>query len=276
MKIAIIGGGKMGSLLINYLKDEHEVYVYDKDLAKIKRLDAKRIRLEELKTMDFVIIAVPLELTSDVIEDVARYMSKGSKLMEISSIKYYSYRSLIKVGKRYDLHVLSIHPLFGEGLRSFKDAKIILIPINEGDYGFVKELFKDAKIIEMNVKEHDKAMAIVLGLTHLSNFIIGKTIINEDYERLKEIGGTTFRLQSILLESVMNDPPSLSVPLMIHPSMKRYVKRFKKIVDDVYNDIINEDREHLAKSYKHTRDKFSDVDKSYRLMYDMLSKLNNK
>jgi prephenate dehydrogenase len=274
MKIAIIGAGKMGSLFAKYLSNKYAVYLYDKDVRRIK--EVHRITLDKLSAMDLVIIAVPLEDTSSVIEKAAGYMRRGSRLMEISSVKHYSYKSLIKVGRRYGLKVLSIHPLFGEGLQSFKEAKMILIPINEDDHTFVRELFEEAKITEMDVREHDKIMAIVLGLTHLTNFIIAKTIINEDYDRLKEVGGTTFRLQTILLEGVMNDPSSLSIPLMVHPYMKRYAKRFKKIVDDTCNAIIKEDKKHLSNSYRYTRDKFSNLDESYRIMYDILDKLNNK
>lgn len=277
MKIAIIGaGGKMGSLFTKYFANNHDVYAYDKDVESMKQLNAKILGLDELDAMDLVIITVPLEHTSKVLEDAARYMKKEARLMEISSIKHYSYQTLIKVGKRYGLKVLSIHPLFGEGLQSFEKARIILIPINDGDYTFIKELFCQAKIITMNVKEHDKIMAIVLGLTHLSNFVMAKIIVNEDYDKLKEIGGTTFRLQSILLESVMRDPPSLSVPLMVNPYMKRYAKRFKKIVDDICNDIINADKKHLSNSYRYTRDKFGSLEESYRLLYDIIDRLNNK
>lgn len=274
MKIAIVGaGGKMGSLFTRYFANKHDVYAYDKDRESIRGYNL--IEVDELHKMDVVIIAVPLEHTGRVIDDIARYMSKDSRLIEISSIKHYSYRSLIRA-KRYGIKVSSIHPLFGEGLQSFDGAKIILIPINDDDHEFIKGLFEEAEIIEMDVKEHDKSMAIVLGLIHLSNFVIAKTIVNEDYNRLKEIGGTTFRLQSVLLEGIMNDPPSLSIPLMINPSMKRYAKKFKKVVDDICNAIIDEDRKYLSNSYKHTRDKFSSLDESYRLMYELIDKLNNK
>jgi prephenate dehydrogenase len=278
MKIAIIGIGSMGSLFAKQLSD-HDIYVYDKDEERLKTLDANIITLDKLKDMDLVIVAVPLDLTNQVIEDIAKYMKKGAWLLEIASIKSNTYNILRKVTKRYDIKVSSIHPLFGKGIRTLKGAKIIFIPVidEDNEYQFINNLFPNARIIKMDYREHDKIMAIVLGLTHLTNFIMAKILADEDYDRLKEIGGTTFRLQTILLESIMNDPPSLSISLMLNnPYMKRYTKKYKKIVDELSEDIINNDHS-IFNSYKRTRNKLSsltNLDESYKLMYDILEVIN--
>ncbi len=283
MKIAIIGaGGKMGALFTRQLKDEHELYIYDKNKESIKQLlnYAKCIDIDKLNLVDLVIITVPLKDTSKVIKSVAKYMRKSSTLLEISSIKYQVYRTLKRVASRYNLNVISLHPLFGPGIQSFNNANILFIPVinEEYEYNLAKSIFHNANIIKINYKDHDKYMAIILGLTHLTNLIMANILIKEDYNSLKELSGTTFKLQTILIESVMNDSPSLSIPLiMLNPYMRKYISLYKKITEKVYEDIINNNDKHLVKMYKDTKDKLAinaDLEQSYRLMYSILKEVN--
>ncbi len=286
MKIAVIGSGRMGSFFARYfMSNDHEVYVYDRDKGKMDILlkeGAEEISLDQLRGMDLVMIAVSLEHTRSVIRDIARYMRSNATLVEISSIKQGVYNILKMIHKRYNINPLSIHPLFGQGIRSLESARIILIPVINPiqEHDLAKKLFLNARIIEMDQREHDRSMAIILGLTHLTNLVIAKVILEEDYAKLKEIGGTTYRLQSILVESIMNDDPNLSIALLLlNRFMKRYAKRFMKEVEHTCNAIINGDAKYLLNSYKATRDRLakkSNIEESYRLMYTILEELNNK
>ncbi len=284
MKIAIIGaGGRMGSLFTKQLKDDHELYIYDKNRESIKPLlnYAKSIEIKELDIIDLVIITVPLKDTSKVMNNIAKYMRRSSILLEISSIKYDVYKTLKSIAERYNLNVLSLHPLFGHGIQSFNNANILFIPIidEEFEYRVAKAIFYNANIIRIDHKEHDKCMAIILGLTHLTNLIMANLLLKEDYKMLKGLSSTTFRLQTILMESIMNDMPSLSIPLiMLNPYMKRYITLYKKITDRVYNDISNKRYKHLTNMYKDTKDKLAmnaDLERSYKLMYSVLKSINN-
>jgi len=283
MKIAIIGaGGKMGSLFTKQLKDEHELYIYDKNKESISQLlnYAKSIDTDKLNLVDLVIITVPLKDTSKVINRVARYMRKSSTLLEISSIKYQVYQTLKRVASRYDLNVISLHPLFGPGIQSFNNANILFIPVinEEYEYNLAKSIFQNANMIKINYKDHDRYMAIILGLTHLTNLVMANILIKEDYSSLKELSSTTFKLQTILIESIMNDSPSLSIQLiMLNPYMRKYISLYKKVTEKVYEDIINNNDKHLVKIYKDTKDRLAisaDLEQSYRLMYSILREVN--
>ena len=276
MRIGIVGIGKMGSLFARYLADAHDVYVYDKDASRYDSLlnIANILDPSNMNDLDLVVIAVDLDATSKVIRDIAKGMSKGSILAEISSIKYNTHKALRLVCKRYDLKPLSLHPLFGQGLRTFKDARIILVPVFNADeeYEHAKALFKDANIMIMDAKEHDKSMAIALGLIHLANYIIAR-VIEKDYGKVKKVGGTTFKIQSILLESILNDELSLSISLMLsNPYMKSIAKKLKNVTNDTCDAIIVNDKS-ILNSYARVKSKIasiSDLEESYRMMYKML------
>lgn len=285
MKIAIIGTGKMGSLFARYFKEKYCVYVYDKYGTNIERLvkeGVKEITLKELKDIDYVILSVSLENMVDTLKEVVCYMKRGSILIEISSIKHSIYKIMKELYKEYGVRMISLHPLFGQGIKSMNDAKFVLIPVinYEEEEKTVSSLFPNAKIVKMDAKEHDKAMAIILGLTHLINFIFVKSIIDEDYNKLKEIGGTTFKLNSILLESIMNDAPNLTIQLLTsNPFVKRYTKKFMRHAINISRLLIDGDKDRLLEEYKEAREqmnKKSKMEESYELMYRILQGLNNR
>ncbi|MEM2856757.1 MAG: prephenate dehydrogenase/arogenate dehydrogenase family protein [Candidatus Nitrosocaldaceae archaeon] len=285
MKIAIIGTGKMGSLFARYFKEKYCVYVYDKygtNVEKLVKEGVKEITLEELKEIDYVILSVSLENMIDTLKEVVCYMKRGSILIEISSIKHSIYKIMKELYKEYGVRMISLHPLFGQGIKSMNDAKFVLVPVvnYEEEEKTVSSLFPNAKIIKMDAKEHDKAMAIILGLTHLVNFIFVKSIIDEDYNKLKEIGGTTFKLNSILLESIMNDAPNLTIQLLtLNPFMKMYTKKFMRHAINISRLLTDGDKDRLLEEYKEAREemnKKSKMEESYELMYKILQELNNR
>ena len=73
-----------------------------------------------------------------------------------------------------------------------------------------KTLFDGANFVTIDAVEHDKKIAVILGLTHLLNLVFANIISKDEKIALTEkMSGTTFKVQKILAESIMTESPEL-------------------------------------------------------------------
>ena len=106
---------------------------------------------------------------------------------------------------------ISIHPLFGPGTTVYENRKIALVPIKDAEKEkmYVRKLFPEFQIICVNYSEHDKAMAIILSLTHYINTVFSHFISKRDINLLNKLSSPTFALQLINAESLFNEADDL-------------------------------------------------------------------
>jgi prephenate dehydrogenase len=120
--------------------------------------------------------------------------------------------------------------MFGPGATVESKLKILLIPVrNEIDELQTAKEFLDGTTIKVmrSAKDHDNAIGIVLGLTYFSNLAFSDSASSFDEKSLAEVAGTTFRMQSILAESILTDEPELiSVLIMDNPHARKHIKQF--------------------------------------------------
>ena len=90
------------------------------------RLEILTSNSEAVTGCDVTILAVPIDRTLEVAEEIAEALKPGSIIVEITSVKGKILSPLRKlVGGRVAL--LSIHPLFGPALETTEGMKIALI-----------------------------------------------------------------------------------------------------------------------------------------------------
>lgn len=287
MHVTVVGaGGKMGVWFTkHFVKQKHTVFVHDtnkESLKKLKKLGANIVDNLKFTLMnsDIVIVCVPINSTKRVLLQVAKYMMIGAMLIEISSVKHEAHRTLSEVARMYMLKPLCIHPLFGPGAESIKGMKVALIPVVDvhAELRKARKILKGASFVTVDVKDHDKIIAVVLGLTHLNNAILAKIISDErEPNRLKEITGSTYKLQSLLTESIVNDEPELFTSLIMSNSYtKQYARNLLETTQQLCNYVLNENPRGLSKAYVKIRDKLSqqvNLEKSYKMMYEVLKML---
>jgi prephenate dehydrogenase len=287
MHVTVIGaGGKMGTWFTKYfVKQKHKVFVHDTDkkaLNKLKKLKANVVGDLKFTLMnsDVVIVCVPINSMKRVLLQVSKYMMLDSTLIEISSVKHEAHKTLSEVARMYKLRPLCIHPLFGPGAESIKGMKVALIPVFDAhaELKDAKKILSGASLVTVDVKDHDKIIAVVLGLTHLNNTILAKIMSDEkEPNRLKEIAGSTYRIQSLLTESIMNDEAQLFTSILMSNSyMRRYARNLLETTQQLCNYVLNENPRELSKTYMKIRDKFSqqvNLEKSYKTMYEVLKML---
>jgi len=286
LKVAVIGGaGRMGKWLIRYfLAQGYEVTFsdvrHDEATVVAKSTGAKLAdgNLEAAKDADLVILATPIEATPEVLADLAPNLPRSSSIMELSSLKTPVVPVLRKVAER-GVKVLSIHPLFGPGVQRLAEEKIAVVPVSDAasELKLVKRLFPEAETIIVDAEEHDKAMALTLSLPHFLNIVFASVVGDENLEVLKELGGTTFKLQLVLSESVLSEDPGLYASIqMSNTYSAQYLDKLMSSALTLRDHVTTKDMKSFSQLYRDlqtllSRDK--DFAKAYERMYRALEAL---
>lgn len=287
MHVTIMGaGGKMGAWFTKYfLKQKHRVFVHDTNKQSLKKLTKMGASVVDnlkfvLMNSDVVIVCVPINSMKRVLLQVSKYMMIGATLIEISSIKHEAHRTLSEVARMYKLNPLCIHPLFGPGAESIKGMKVALIPVFDAhaELRNARKMLQGASMVVVDVKDHDKMIALVLGTTHLINAILAKIMSDErEINRLKEVAGSTYKIQSLLTESIMNDEPELFTALVTSNSYTRqYARNLLETTRKMCDYVLNENPRGLLNTYMKIRGKISqqvNLERSYKTMYEVLKML---
>lgn len=283
-KIAIVGaGGRMGAWFSRYfVRKGLTLAVYDINPFSLK-YSAKTTICENIVTCvnkaDLVMVCVPISKMPHIIQECASKMKPGAILVEISSIKNRSYKEL----KRVPNHVrpLCIHPMFGPAAPSVNLMKIILIPVrNEiNELRIVKEMFHGAVIrIIPDAETHDTFMSIILGLTYFMNLVFATFVSKQDRQSLKQFSGTTFKIQSLLCTSILQDEPDLILALLsqnlkVRKQIRKYLVEAKKL-ERLFSGRNEFKMKLTLKKLKSLYQERGNIELSYTQMYRIISYLN--
>jgi prephenate dehydrogenase len=283
LEIAIVGAaGKMGSWFTNYFaRRGFRVSVYDINRQTLQPSGSVRVANSIdscVKDADFVMVSVPVHMTTRVIRQCAKSMKAGAVISEISSVKHGTFRALKQSPS--SLRPLCIHPMFGPGASEKMQAKVLLVPVRNEDaeLKLVHEMFENATVkVLPDAKAHDKSIATVLGLTYFANIVFAKVVSAGNISTLKQVSGTTFGLQSLLAESILTNEPDLIVALVReNPYAKKYIRQYLKEASAVARIASAKDSKKLKEDLQQVRSKlqkWQDLQQSYRRMYDIVENL---
>lgn len=283
MKVAVIGGaGRMGRWLVRYFVSQgHGVVVSDvrldeaRAVAEEAGVEVAGSNVEAVKDADLVVVSVPIGATPAVVREIAPHSRKGTVIAEISSLKARAAEALAELAG-LGVRPLSLHPLFGPGVRRLKGMKVAVVPIldSKAETKLAEELFPEAEIVVAAAEEHDRAMALTLSLPYFVNMAFASVIGGEDLAVLKKLEGTTFKLQLTLAESIMAEDPALHASLQMNNEyVARCLDRFLSQAETIRGCIAEKDEEKFTAFYDRVRGLLSkDVDfpKAYEKMYDVL------
>jgi prephenate dehydrogenase len=283
-QVAVVGAsGRMGSWFTSYFArrgfdvstfDTHQKLSIPLDNVKMK----KSLR-DCVKDADLVLVSVPQEKTAQCIKECSKNMKRGSIITEISSIKNKTFAALKKVP--LTIHPLCIHPMFGPGASLEMRAKVLLIPVRSKrtELKIANEIFEKAAITVLHdARDHDKLIAIVLGLTYFTNIVFARVIASSNISMLKQVSGTTFGLQSIIAESILTDEPELISALMqANVYTKRYINRYLKEAASIADLALAKDSKDLNAKMQETKarmERWQNLKQSYKRMYDITENLH--
>lgn len=273
MRVAIIGAaGKMGAWFATYFAVRgHDVSAFDVRPFQIARVKRAKSVAGCVADADLAMVCVPVSRTPVVLRQCAKAVKDGSVLAEISSVKSRTLPALKKI--RPDVIPLCVHPMFGPGASEKKQLKMLVIPVRDqqAEAKMTQEFFA-GMLLKMlpDARTHDRAIAAVLGLTYFANVAFAGMLAREKLVTLKQVGGTTFGVQSMLAESVMTDEPELiSALIRDNPYSAAYIKRYLKSAQELAR-LPSGKMETRLKKTKAALERQQDLQESYRRMYEML------
>jgi prephenate dehydrogenase len=280
--VAIVGAaGKMGSWFMSYFSHRGlDVSAFDINQKILKPSDRVKIQnslADCVKDADFVLVCVPVQKTPQAIKECTKSMKDGAVIGEISSIKKKTFAALKNTPIK--LRPLCLHPMFGPGTSKTVETKMLLIPVRDEklELELANEIFKDSNLtVLLDANEHDKAIAIVLGLTYFANLIFAKLISSSNISVLKQVSGTTFGLQSLIAESILTEEPDLIVALIgENVYTKRYIDQYIKEAEALAKLAITKESSHLKAELQKVKlsiQKRQDLQQSYKRMYEIIHK----
>ncbi|MDH3360852.1 MAG: prephenate dehydrogenase [Nitrosopumilus sp.] len=276
-KVTVIGaGGQMGQWFAKYFTSKgFEVTGYDSE----NKVVGKDIKVAEslvggILKSDYVVLCTPTRRTPEIIRLIAKEMKRDTYLIEISSEKSKVVTSLSKMPSK--INPICIHPMFGPGIKTIKGQNIISVPIKDAkkELAMAKTLFEGANFVTIDAAEHDKKIAVILGLTHLMNLVFANILSKDEKMLLTEkMSGTTFRVQKILAESIMTESPELIETIIANPEIRRVAEELWKDIGRLLTSIQESKTEEVIDYIKECQErlaKHKDINESYKKLSKMV------
>jgi prephenate dehydrogenase len=281
-QVAIVGAaGKMGSWFTSYFAQRGlDVSAYDINQKMLK--SSRKVKVQEslsqcVQDADLVLVCVPVQKTPQTIKECTKNMKDGATIAEISSVKNKTFAALKKIPN--NLRPLCIHPMFGPGASNKIETRVLLVPVRNKkiELKIANEIFENANVMVLpNAKQHDKSIAIVLGLTYFANIVFAKVMSSGNISMLKQVSGTTFGLQSLIAESILTEEPDLVIALIReNVYAKRYINQYLKETTAVARLALANDSNDLKAELQKLElnmQKMQDLQQSYNRMYEIIDK----
>ena len=255
-KIAVIGLGLIGGSLALELKKITWATIYgiDKNPEHLqKALDLgiifKKASIDIVKEVDTVIIAVPVNFIPDLAIQILDLINDETLVFDVGSTKKEVCQAIKNHPKRRNF--VAVHPIAGtefSGPESaiyelFTDKVNIICEQKFSSNEMVDRvisLFENIKMRNVFMEsavQHDKHIAYVSHLSHISSFMLGKTVleIEKDEESIFDMAGSGFESTVRLAKSNPDTwtPIFLQNKESILKSLNEYIKnlnQFKEIL----------------------------------------------
>ncbi len=226
MKIAIVGAsGKMGSWSARFLlKEGHDILLVGRDKRKLAPL-SRSLRvpatsdLADVSAADVVLLSVPIARFEEVVERLSPHVRPDQTVVEITSVKMAPVAAMHRHLKTD--RILAVHPMFGPGARGVSGQNFALTPTNPTEAALAAQAkaFLEARggrVTLLTPEEHDRTMAIALALPHIVALVTADTLLKLDPEqKTAALGGSSFRLLRMLVESVITEDPEFYASLQM-------------------------------------------------------------
>lgn len=267
MNIYIIGTGLIGGSLaldIQAIYKDALIFGIDSDESHLDEaihlgIIHHKAVFEDLQNADFVVVAVPVDTALLLLPKVLDLVSTNAVVIETGSTKNPICEIVANHPKRRNF--MATHPIAGtefsgpsaaiKGL--FQGKTNIICEVEKTTFKLQEkalQLFKDLgmRIRYMEPKSHDKHIAYVSHLSHISSFMLGKTVIEKEKHEsdIFDMAGSGFESTVRLAKS----SPAMWTPIFkqnrkqVVKSLEEYIlnlQQFKTLLENEdYEAIYNE------------------------------------
>ena len=271
MKVGIIGVGLIGgSLALSARQHIPDVEIYGSNRSQAnlqKSLDLGLIdfRLEEamIKQMDVILLSIPVDIALERLVDLMDEVNDNALIMDFGSTKAAICQQVALHSKRGQF--LATHPIAGTEYSGpaaalpdlFEDKIQILCEVQKTRpdlLEWAQDWFKKMgmNLREMDAVEHDQHITYVSHLSHISSYMLGKTVMEKekDQSAIFDMAGSGFSSTVRLAKS----SPYMWVPIFkqnkenILEVLKEYIsnlEHFERLLE-------SDDYDQLFKQLKNT------------------------
>jgi len=271
-KIAVIGLGLIGGSMALELKKRTWATLYGIDNNPVHADKALELgivfekgEIDIVKDVDVVIIAVPVNAIPALAVKVLDRIGDNTIVLDVGSVKNQVCETIKNHPKRKNF--VAAHPIAGTEFSGpeaaiydlFTNKINIICEKDRTDNHVLEKALQLFDLLEMRSTfmepvDHDKHIAYVSHLSHISSFMLGKTVleIEPDEENIFNMAGSGFRSTVRLAKS----SPEMWTPIFIQnknniiKSLTEYIKNletFKQLieqesVDEVFGIMQNTNR----------------------------------
>ncbi|HII14885.1 MAG TPA: prephenate dehydrogenase/arogenate dehydrogenase family protein [Nanoarchaeota archaeon] len=257
MKIAIIGGkGQMGKMFAEAFK---------KKGCEVILTGRRGNNIDAAKKADIIIVSVPIRETVKVIEEIASHIKEDALLTDFTSIKVKPMDAM----KTAKCGILGGHPLFDSTV-GFKSQNFILCPLKENNNSKWYRLFLKSlglNIIELSAEEHDKNMAVIQGLTHISNISLGYALKKLGYnlDMGEKLSSPVYLLRLYTAGRILAQDEKLYSDIeMENPYSKETAKAYLEAVKEIESAVEKGSKSEFERIFTESRQYFGDKCKKAR------------
>lgn len=273
MKVVVIGIGLIGGSMVLDIKALHPE-------ATILGIDANENHLqqaidlgvvekagtsEDLSDSDFVIVSVPVDIALTVLPQVLDAVGENTIVFEVGSTKLPICEAVANHPKRRNY--IATHPIAGtefsgptaaiKGL--FQGKTNIICEVEKTTFKLQEKALKlfmamGMRIRYMDPQSHDKHIAYVSHLSHISSFMLGKTVIDKETEEqdIFDMAGSGFESTVRLAKS----SPAMWTPIFkqnkqqVVNTLEEYISnlsKFKTLLENEDYDAIYQEMQSVNK-----------------------------
>lgn len=230
LKLGLVGVGLMnGSLALDVknLYNDVEVYGLSRkqstlDRAKALGLIDHKAEMETLSEMDMVAVAIPVEATASLLPKILNHIGPDTLVFDMGSTKAAICASVANHPKRNQF--LACHPIAGT---EFSGPDAAVSRLYEGKVNMLceaektrpdllskaQQLFLDLGMLirQIDPVAHDRHIAYVSHLSHITSFMLGKTVMEKEQNdrNIFDMAGSGFSSTVRLAKS----SPEMWVPI---------------------------------------------------------------
>ncbi|WPR73226.1 prephenate dehydrogenase [Flavobacterium sp. NG2] len=199
MKVYVVGIGLIGGSMVLDIKalyPEATVYGVDSNENHLKEALALGVvdevaSLEAVADADFVIVSVPVDVALSLLPKILDLVGEQSIVFDVGSTKNPICKAVENHPKRRNF--IAAHPIAGT---EFSGPSAAIKGLFQGKTNIICEVEKTTfklqekaldlframgmRIRYMDPKSHDKHIAYVSHLSHISSFMLGKTVIEKE------------------------------------------------------------------------------------------------
>ena len=269
MNVGVIGLGLIGGSIALKIKEIHTntvIYGLDKDVDSIsyslsKGIIDKKLDIKSIDNLKYIFVAIPVDAIKSEIELILNKISNDTLVVDLGSTKYEICKRVVDHANRKNF--LAAHPIAGTEFSGpsaattnlFDNKVLILCETEKTDQDLLLDALKIFDLMNMNIIymdsiEHDKHIAYVSHLSHISSFMLGKTVMNkeEDQDTIYDMAGSGFESSVRLAKSSPETWASIFVENKnnIVESLNEYISNinnFKILIE-------NGDKENLSAEMK--------------------------